>query len=329
MGIHPTLMRLNLHFTNLNEKYKHENFTQSIIRDTEIGETIEKLGYSKDTVAKLIEGKFIEDPEFSFLNDLISSELDVDRLDFLLRDSYFCGVPYGQFDIQRLLLAIKKADNRIVIKERARHAAEGFILARFWMYTQVYTHHTRRAFDVMLKSMFSKEIIKTLSYPAPNKKEIYNILNFDDNWLVAQLRDSGFLKKLPPEGSSLALSLTQRHPLKYIIEKIAYIERGTHYTDEEFAKIESIATFKEEIARKAGISSDLIFIDEPWKDLPFEEKYRQYTEENEGNAISLICQNSEIKDIALDPSSLAYNISKYKARVVRIYTISRETFRAS
>lgn len=154
------------------ENKDHEDYTDAIIRYSEIGDLIEKLGISKDAVAKLIKGKYVKYPNFSYLNDLISSELDVDRLDFLLRDSYYCGVPYGKYDIQRLLLSLKKKGKNIVVEEKARHAAESFILSRFWMYTQVYTHHTRRAFDLMLKSMFTDDVIEELDYPGPKQKKL-------------------------------------------------------------------------------------------------------------------------------------------------------------
>jgi HD superfamily phosphohydrolase len=79
---------------NSYEDKDHVDYTEAVIRYSDIGDIIDKLGFSKDTIVKLIRGKYVEQPELSFLNDLVSSELDVDRLDYLLRDSYYCGVPY-------------------------------------------------------------------------------------------------------------------------------------------------------------------------------------------------------------------------------------------
>jgi HD superfamily phosphohydrolase len=298
---------------------KHEQYTEVIIRDTEIGDFIESIGLSKNAIVKLIRGKYVEQPEFSYLNDLISSELDVDRLDFLLRDSYYCGVPYGEYDIQRLLLAMRKKGKMIVIDEKARHAAESFILARFWMYTQVYTHHTRRAFDIMLKNVFTKDTMKNLRFPAPTKKDISRLLVCDDAWLTGKINDLAASPRRTNE-KIMASHFVKREPVKRVIEKIAYMELDSQRIDPDFTAIETLENFKEEIATEAKIDPEFIFFDKPWKDLPFESRYRQYTQEKEGSAINLIFRDGKIRDIALDLSSLAYNVSKWKARIVRVYT---------
>lgn len=298
---------------------KHEQYTEVIIRDTEIGDFIESIGLSKNAIVKLIRGKYVEQPEFSYLNDLISSELDVDRLDFLLRDSYYCGVPYGEYDIQRLLLAMRKKGKMIVIDEKARHAAESFILARFWMYTQVYTHHTRRAFDIMLKTVFTKDTMKNLRFPPPTKKDINRLLVCDDAWLTGKINDLAASPRRTNE-KIMASHFVKREPVKRVIEKIAYMELDSQRIDPDFTAIETLENFKEEIASEAKIDPEFIFFDKPWKDLPFESRYRQYTQEKEGSAINLIFRDGKIRDIALDLSSLAYNVSKWKARIVRVYT---------
>lgn len=308
---------------NMYSNRKHEDYTEAIIRFTEIGDTIESLGLSKDTVMKLIRGKFVEQPKLSYLNDLISSELDVDRLDFLLRDSYYCGVPYGQYDLLRLLLAIKKKRGMVVVEEKARHAAESFILARFWMYTQVYTHHTRRAFDIMLKAIFSKEVMKDVDYPSTSKKEIKKLLHYDDAWLWGQINEIAKSRSSHKDETIIAQRLMKREPIRRVIEKISYMERDSKRVDPDFSAIETLESFREEIAAKAKVNPDFIFIDEPWKDLPFESRYRQYGEEEEG-AIRLLFRDGKIRDIAMDPSSLANNVSKWMARVVRIYTLKEK-----
>ena len=303
---------------------KHEDYTEAIIRFTEIGDIIDGLGLSKDTIVKLIKGKYVEDPKLSYLNDLISSELDVDRLDFLLRDSYYCGVPYGKYDLPRLLLAIKKRRGLVVVDEKARHAAESFILARFWMYTQVYTHHTRRAFDIMLKSIFSKEVVKNVDYPSTSKRKIGRLLNYDDSWLIRQIKKIATSKSKYKNEAIIAQRLLRREPLRRVIEKIAYMERDSKRVDPDFSAIETLESFKDEIAKKARADPSFIFVDKPWKDLPFESKYRQYGKEDDGGAIRLLFRDGKIRDIANDPSSLAYNVSKWMARVVRIYTLKEK-----
>ena len=107
----------------------HEDYTEAVIMHSEIGDYINDIGGDKKTIVKLIKGQFIDKPNFAYLNDLLSSELDLDRMDFLLRDSYYCGVPYGKYDIDRLLISLKLHENEIVVQEKGRHAVESFILS--------------------------------------------------------------------------------------------------------------------------------------------------------------------------------------------------------
>lgn len=309
---------------SMHSNRKHEDYTEAIIRFTEIGDIIESLGLSKDTIIKLIRGKYVEHPKLSYLNDLISSELDVDRLDFLLRDSYYCGVPYGKYDLIRLLLAIKKKKGMVVVEEKARHAAESFILARFWMYTQVYTHHTRRAFDIMLKAIFSEDVMKELDYPSTSKREIEKLLDYNDAWLWGKIDEIANSRPSYKDEALIAQRFMKREPIRLVIEKISYMERDSKRVDPDFSAIETLESFKEEIAAKAKADPNFIFIDEPWRDLPFESRYRQYRQEEEGGAIRLLFRDGRIRDIAKDPSSLAHNVSKWMARVIRIYTLKEK-----
>ena len=81
------------------------------------------------------------------------SQLDADRADYLLRDSHHIGVAYGKYDLARLLSTLTiiiDPDTEapvLAVEEGGWHAAEAFILARYMMFTQVYFHKTRRAYD--------------------------------------------------------------------------------------------------------------------------------------------------------------------------------------
>lgn len=92
-------------------------------------------------------------PDVLFLRQFVSGELDMDRTDYLLRDSYHCGVEYGRFDYQRLLeslSAIKHPDTdrlQVAIERGGEHTFEALILARYQMNTQVYYHRLRRIYD--------------------------------------------------------------------------------------------------------------------------------------------------------------------------------------
>ncbi|MBW1649296.1 MAG: HD domain-containing protein [Deltaproteobacteria bacterium] len=134
--------------------------------------------------------KFIDDsqqelpPQFSILKQLISSHMDFDRTDYLIRDSFYCGVDYGRFDYKRLLesLAIKQENDRIdiAIDRGGWHVFEALILARYQMNTQVYYHRIRRIYDYYIR-----EYLKII-------KEKFNdidwILDNDDVTILNRMR---------------------------------------------------------------------------------------------------------------------------------------------
>ena len=96
------------------------------------------------------------------LIQMVSSQLDADRMDYLLRDSYMSGTTYGHFDMSRILRTMRIRDKKIVYKESGVQAIENYILARYHMYWQVYYHPTARSYEHLLQSVFQR--VKDLYY---------------------------------------------------------------------------------------------------------------------------------------------------------------------
>ncbi len=97
----------------------------------------------------------------SFAVKLISSQLDVDRMDYLLRDSYHTGVGYGQFDLEWLIHSVRILEHQgdweiAVDREKGLRAVESYVLARYYMYQQVYHHKTSRAAGVMITQILRR-----------------------------------------------------------------------------------------------------------------------------------------------------------------------------
>lgn len=88
------------------------------------------------------------------LTQLVSAQMDADRMDYLLRDSFFTGVSYGHFDLERILRTLRIHNDRVVVKESGINAMEDYIMARYQMYWQVYYHPVSRAFEIMLTNVF-------------------------------------------------------------------------------------------------------------------------------------------------------------------------------
>jgi len=91
-----------------------------------------------------------------FLHQLISSQLDMDRMDYLCRDSFFCGVTEGSIASQRLLKMLNVSDDRLVIDHKGIYSVEKFLVARRLMYWQVYLHKTSVAAEQVLIQVLNR-----------------------------------------------------------------------------------------------------------------------------------------------------------------------------
>ena len=132
----------------------HEVYTQRVIlEDTEINRVLKQV--SEDFPQKVASIIDYSHPN-ELLNQIVSGQLDADRMDYLLRDAYFTGTSYGKFDLERILRTMRVKDNKIVVKESGIHSVEDYIMARYHMYWQVYYHPVGRSFEAILYSIFKR-----------------------------------------------------------------------------------------------------------------------------------------------------------------------------
>lgn len=136
---------------------KHEDVSIAIIRDEEVAGILRASFYADlvDHVCLLLDEAAHVPPELLILKGLISGQFDADKMDYLSRDSLHCGVEYGNFDYLRLLetLRVKPGSEgglELSIESGGIHSLEAMVLARYWMFTQVYCHKTRRIYDMYL-----------------------------------------------------------------------------------------------------------------------------------------------------------------------------------
>ena len=101
---------------------------------------------------------------------LISSQIDADRMDYLLRDSYYTGATYGEFDLTRIMRVITPVENGIAFKIQGMHAVEDYIVSRYQMYMQVYFHPASRAMEVLLH-----QLLKRAKVLYPTQKDYFNV----------------------------------------------------------------------------------------------------------------------------------------------------------
>lgn len=133
----------------------HEAITQEIITspDTEVNAILRQVSPDfPEKVASVINHTYHNKQ----VVQLISSQIDCDRMDYLLRDSYYSGANYGQFDLTRILRVIRPTKDNIVFEYNGMHAVEDYIVSRFQMYMQVYFHPASRAMEVLLQNLLKR-----------------------------------------------------------------------------------------------------------------------------------------------------------------------------
>ncbi|MFE8601969.1 HD domain-containing protein [Archangium violaceum] len=155
------------------EQATHEDFTAKLLLDSSLTPIIEQrygsLGITPAAAVGLITGaRAPQDPGFShagvdwtpLLRAIVSGELDADRMDYLVRDSFYTGVNYGRYDMDWLISNLNPAvkDGRVylALSRAAAFAFEDFLLSRYHMFVSVYYHHTSVNFDYMLRRYYEE-----------------------------------------------------------------------------------------------------------------------------------------------------------------------------
>lgn len=259
----------------------HEDYTIKSIVDSSFAASFslveKKFGVQRKHIADLITGH-TSDPSyftvkginyFPILHQLVSSELDCDRMDYLLRDSYFCGVSYGSYDLDWLLdnleLCIENNTAYLGINERAVVTFDDFLLSRYHMFIMVYFHYRAVCLEQLLFKYFKTS---PLEYTIPASIEEY--IEHDDHYLMKVLKksknkyaDAIIKNQVPPkifesfnEKQETHLQAVQDYLLKENIEHIRSGSSGRlskYYVDEE-----SISKYPMKVVRKLYGSDEKI-----------------------------------------------------------------------
>ncbi len=138
---------------------RHEEMTMLAVTspETELNATLRSFSSEMpERVAAIIAGAF----KPAALAQLVSSQLDVDRMDYLLRDSLMTGAKYGLYDLEWIInaLQIDEANDRIYVTARGVHAVEEYLQARYYMFRQVYFHRTLRSAEAVLRSALRRAL---------------------------------------------------------------------------------------------------------------------------------------------------------------------------
>jgi HD superfamily phosphohydrolase len=161
--------------------------------------------------------------ELTFLREFVASQMDMDRTDYLRRDSLHCGVDYGVFDSRRLidsLTAIENPDSgrlQLAIQRGGEHTFEALILARYQMNTQVYLHRIRRLYDYYLT-----EYMKL--WGAEYHRTLDDVLEHDDSSVLMEIRRDA---EADNERSKWARRIVHRDHHRRVLETGDYADEQT------------------------------------------------------------------------------------------------------
>lgn len=170
----------------------HEDMTRRLLSTPEIEEIFARHGEGIRTgdVARLLSGG--EGPTDRLLAKIVSGELDVDKMDYLLRDSLYCGVRYGTYDLERLLDTMLPLEDPetgewgVGVEEGGVHALEALVMARYYMFTQVYFNVTGKALELHFNEWLKENGVHWSSDPE-------TFLGQDDVSVWASMRTSASL----------------------------------------------------------------------------------------------------------------------------------------
>lgn len=282
----------------------HEELTQQIITssETEVNQVLRRMGKDfPQQVASVINKTYSNQQ----VVQLISSQIDADRMDYLLRDAFYSGVSYGEFDLTRILRVIRPFNHRIVFDFSGMHAVEDYIMSRYQMYMQVYFHPVSRGMEQVLKGLFARARDCYLDLKGCRKMEtpIHLLEPFlKQKWTLAdylKLDDhimNGYFiqwaEEKDPILSDLAYRFTNRKPFKSIITN-----------DQEREQLKT-AIYHELF--QAGFDSHYYLFEDSSFDLPYD-YYRPY-HNSQKVQIDLFTKTNQVIELS-QASSLVHSLT--------------------
>ncbi len=225
---------------NVIDKYtrrRHDD-VKEVLGKEEIRDILKKYSMSPGDLAKHIKGE-------TSLGQVLSSEIDVDRMDYLVRDAHYTGVAFGVVDYNRLINQMNFYEDRLVVNQGGLKAAESLLVSRFWMNTSVYYHHVTRISEAMCS--------KAVEYMIENQElDPFRLRQMDDIDLVAAMRNA----------TGYAEELSKRLDTRKLYKRALYV--GLEDVGKGVLKYrDKIHRVETEIAELAGVDPQYVLVDIP------------------------------------------------------------------
>src|SRR3989449_2213744 len=149
-------------------KKTHEDFVPSLVNETEMAAKLDNAGFDPRKLGLLAVGR-LRDGKRPYLDQIISSSVDVDKMDFLVRDSFHTGAGYGSVDVHRLIYTMDVIHGNLSVDGRAVATLESFLLARLESFRTIYFHRASRAVQIMIVQALeaAKDELNLLSFDEP------------------------------------------------------------------------------------------------------------------------------------------------------------------
>ncbi len=263
----------------------HEHLGSFIIKNTRYSggmtQILEEFGFDVQFISKIIKG---ESP-YLVANQLMHSDLDADRMDYLMRDAYYTGIKYGQFDREYLLsnlVTYNAGEGELAfgVTENAVHAVEDFLIARFSWYSQVIKNQGSAKFDIMSshisKAFLEQDLIHQfhdLLTMIEEKDERFFWWN--DIYFMTRCQEIRHQKKIKdPRISELIEMLLYRHPPKTVHHPLfshRIIQENGNALEKTklISKIKKLLEEFEHTLEKHGTGKEWLLADIPDKDVVF------------------------------------------------------------
>ncbi len=228
----------------------HEDMTLWITQDSELKDLLNNLGYSAKEIGRLAIGN-LNKPKKVFLDQIISSSVDVDKLDFVVRDTYHTGAEYGYIDIFRVIHALEVLNGDLAVDLGALSALESLVIARIESFKSIYFHRVGRAAQIMLATAMEKanEELHLADFKAPEE-----YLTMDDYTVWTRLRNCEKSKQIIKD-------LERRKMLKCVYERTFY-EKDTMVSN-IFSREKYRKQLQTDIAKEAKVETEEVTIDVP------------------------------------------------------------------
>ncbi|MGA2767666.1 MAG: HD domain-containing protein [Candidatus Bathyarchaeia archaeon] len=228
----------------------HEDITLWIVKNSELKDRLKKAGYRPEDVGKLAVGR-LHRPGKAFLDQIISSGVDVDKLDFIVRDTYHTGAEYGFIDIFRLIHTLDVLEGNLAVDLGALSALESLIIARIESFRSIYFHRVGRAAQIMLAIAMEKanDELGLTSFKTPEE-----YLAMDDYTVWTMLKNC-------KKSSGIIRDLERRKMLKCAYERTFY-EKDAMVSN-IFSREANRKQLQADIANEAKVDAEAVIIDVP------------------------------------------------------------------